>query len=68
MEMKNDLDAPDQVQVTGRAQRLQTPKLWRTRWRQFRVFIITLGIPAIGLGGYFIVKAIHYIAGHLHWQ
>ncbi len=31
--MKQDLQEPDQVQVTGRAERLQTPKQWKNRWR-----------------------------------
>jgi serine/threonine protein phosphatase PrpC len=68
MEMKIDLDAPEKVEVTGRAERLQAPKLWRSRWRQIRVYAITMGVPALLVGGYLLVKLFHYVAGHLHWQ
>jgi serine/threonine protein phosphatase PrpC len=68
VEMKAEVDAPEKVHVTGRAERLQTPKIWRSRWRQVRVFVIAVGIPLLGLGGYGAVRLYHYLSGHLHWN
>jgi serine/threonine-protein kinase len=68
MQMKNDLDEPDKVEVTGRAQRLQTPKLWRSRWRQFRVYVVAVGVPILIVGGYFVIHFVKYVANHIHWN
>ena len=61
LEMKHDLDNPDQVEVTGRAARLVAPKAWKSRWRGMRVVVLTLGIPAICFALFEAFK-------HLHWQ
>lgn len=68
LEMKNDLDAPDKVQVTGRAQRLQTPKMWKSHWRKIRVFVFAAGIPLLIFAGFGLVKLWGYLKLHLHWQ
>src|SRR5207245_311872 len=46
-EMKDDLDHPDRVQVTGRAQRLQAPAAWKARWRGWRMAAIAAAIPLL---------------------
>ena len=68
LEMKNDLDAPEKVEVTGRAHRLQTPRIWRSRWRQIRVAVFAAGIPVLIVAIILAVKAAHYLSHHLHWQ
>jgi serine/threonine protein kinase len=43
--MKADVDAPSQVQVTGRASRLQAPVQWKSRWRVARVALLAILVP-----------------------
>ena len=45
--MKADVDAPERVQVTGRAHRLQMPEPWRGRWRSVRIVAISVLVPII---------------------
>ena len=47
MEMKNDLDHPDQVHVTGRANRLEAPTPWKARWRGWRMAALAAAIPLL---------------------
>jgi serine/threonine protein phosphatase PrpC len=47
LEMKNDLDHPDKVHVTGRASRLEAPAPWKSRWRRMRVAVLAVGIPVL---------------------
>jgi serine/threonine protein phosphatase PrpC len=61
LEMKHDLDHPDEVQVTGRAERLQAPKAWKGRWRGMRGTAAAVFLPILA---YVIVKVVQ----HLHWQ
>jgi serine/threonine protein phosphatase PrpC len=44
---KADLDAPEHVQVTGRANRLQVPVLARRAWRVVRIVLFTLLVPIV---------------------
>jgi serine/threonine-protein kinase len=44
-EFKADIDAPERVQVTGRADRLQAPVLARRTWRVVRIALITALVP-----------------------
>jgi serine/threonine-protein kinase len=46
-EMKAEVDAPDLVTVTGRADRLQAPKPWKSRWRNARIVAISVLVPII---------------------
>jgi serine/threonine-protein kinase len=46
-EMKAELDAPDKVVVTGRAERLHTASVWTSRWRQYRMIALTVILPLI---------------------
>ena len=45
--MKADLDSPDRVTVTGRAERLRAPTPWKSRWRHVRVVAISILVPII---------------------
>jgi len=45
--MKADIDAPDLVTVTGRAERLQAPKPWKNRWKSVRIVALSILIPII---------------------
>jgi serine/threonine-protein kinase len=59
--MKDELDHPEQVQNTGRAERLQAPKAWKSRWRGTRLVIVATALPLVVWGIVVIVR-------HLKWQ
>ena len=61
LEMKHDLDHPDQVHVTGRADRLQAPQAWKSQWRGMRLGVFAASLPVVILG-------LVYVFRHLHWQ
>ena len=42
-----DLQNPAAVEVTGRAARLQTPRLWKTHWRRVRNVTLLAAIPIV---------------------
>jgi serine/threonine-protein kinase len=46
-ELKTAIDAPDQVVVTGRAERLQKPMPWKSRWRSVRIIAISILVPVV---------------------
>jgi serine/threonine-protein kinase len=60
-DLKQDLDHPDQVHVTGRAMRLQAPAPWKSRWRSMRVGVLAAAIPAV-------VILVFFLARHLSWK
>jgi serine/threonine-protein kinase len=45
--MKAEVDAPDRVEVTGRATRLRVPVQWRSRWRIARIALLALLVPIV---------------------
>ncbi len=45
-EFKKELEQPQQVQVTGRVERLQVPAQWKSKWRAMRITIIGVVIVA----------------------
>jgi serine/threonine protein phosphatase PrpC len=47
MEMKHDLDNPDSVQVTGRADRLVTPKPMSGNLKRYRLVFLCVAIPIL---------------------
>jgi serine/threonine protein phosphatase PrpC len=49
-EMKADLDAPDQVSLTGRHERLRPPMVWNTKWRTVRMYAVLILTPIIVFG------------------
>src|SRR5665213_3744585 len=61
LEMKPDLDHPDEVHVTGRAARLVAPKAWHGKWRGARLGVLAAGIPLVVFGIYLVMR-------HVHWQ
>ncbi len=62
LEMKQDLDHPEQVQVTGRAERLVAPKTGlASRWRGARMGILAAGVPIVGFVAVYVIK-------HLQWK
>jgi serine/threonine-protein kinase len=46
-ELKTAIDAPDQVVVTGRAERLQKPRRWKSRWRSVRIVAVSILVPVV---------------------
>ena len=52
--MKAELDSPEAVQLTGRAQRLRPQIPWRNHWRWVRVALLAL-VPVIIFGLLFLV-------------
>jgi serine/threonine-protein kinase len=46
-EFRRDLEAPEKVTVTGRAERLVPPAPWKILWRRMRHFVLTLLIFVI---------------------
>jgi serine/threonine-protein kinase len=63
LEMKHDLDNPDQVQVTGRAERLVAPKAWKASWRGYK--LVAAIVVAVGLG-FAAIKVVQHL--HLQWK
>jgi hypothetical protein len=59
--MKDDLDHPDQVQVTGRADRLVAPTVWKGRWVRMRWKLAALAVPVI-------VFLAFYLARHMKFS
>ena len=59
--MKEDLDHPERVQVTGRVDRLEAPQAWKSRWRGMRLGIAAAVIPLVVIG-------VIYLLHHLKWQ
>jgi hypothetical protein len=45
--MKEELDNPESVKLTGRHQHLQTPKAWKTRWQGMKVVVLSALIPVV---------------------
>ena len=46
-EFKADLDAPQNVHVTGRASRLQAPVLAKRAWRVVRIALLAIAVPVV---------------------
>jgi hypothetical protein len=46
-EFKNDLDHPEQVKVTGLAERLQRPSPLKSRLSRHRVTLLAIAIPVL---------------------
>ena len=63
MEMKNDLDHPEQVHVTGRASRLQAPAAWKGRWRGMRLVVLAVAIPVIVFLIVWVSRNVHVTIG-----
>ncbi len=45
--LKKDLDAPREVEVTGRAAHLQQPRMWKARWRRIWRLGLLVAVPLV---------------------
>jgi serine/threonine protein phosphatase PrpC len=59
IEMKNDLDHPENVQVTGRAERLVVPNPVSGSFRRYRIIVISALIPLLIFLGAWAYKHVH---------
>ncbi len=59
--MKQDLDRPDGVEVTGRAERLKAVEPWRGSFRRMRLVIYAVLIPVFAF-------LVWFLATHLEWK
>ncbi len=57
--MKEELDHPETVQMTGRADRLQAPTPWKSGWGAHRLTILAIALPIVAI-------AIFWLITHLH--
>jgi serine/threonine protein phosphatase PrpC/predicted Ser/Thr protein kinase len=57
--MKAELDDPESVKLTGRHERLQSPKVWKTRWQGVRLIVLSAAVPIL-------VFVIALIVTHCH--
>ncbi len=48
--MKSEMDDTEKVRVTGRAERLVSPKLWKARWQGARLVVLSASIPLLLFG------------------
>jgi serine/threonine protein phosphatase PrpC len=58
IEMKQDLDRPEAVNVTGRAERLQAVEPWKGGWQRKKAMILAVLIPLLIVGIWYV--ATHY--------
>jgi serine/threonine-protein kinase len=61
MAMKQELDNPSAVQITGRAERLVTPSLGNSRWRKIRVVVLPIVLVVL-------VFLFFLLRSHLTWK
>jgi len=45
--MKEELDNPESVELTGRHRHLQAPKAWQTRWQGAKLVVLSAAIPIV---------------------
>ena len=57
--MKHDLDHPDEVHVTGRAERLKAVEPWKGGWQRSKVMILAVLIPLLGFGIWFLLTHVN---------
>ncbi len=62
--MKHDLDNPDAVQVTGRADRLVEPVAWRGRWARLKWYILAGVVPVLIILLFYVS---YVIKKHIRW-
>jgi serine/threonine-protein kinase len=47
--MKEELEHPETVELTGRHERLQSPVAWKIHWRRIRFYLVLIAIPVVVL-------------------
>jgi serine/threonine protein phosphatase PrpC len=45
--MKQELDAPEKVHVTGRCDRLRPPAVWQGNWQKIRLYVLATLVPIL---------------------
>jgi serine/threonine protein phosphatase PrpC/predicted Ser/Thr protein kinase len=45
--MKAELDDPESVKITGRAEHLRSPNIWQTRWQGMRLVVLSAAVPIV---------------------
>ncbi|MDR3404877.1 MAG: protein kinase [Chthoniobacter sp.] len=45
--MKEELDNPESVKLTGRHEALKTPTAWKTKWQGMKVVVLSAAIPIV---------------------
>ena len=58
--MKTEIDNPDTVTVTGRAERLQAQVPWKQGWRKYRSMILALLIPFLVILFFVLLLILHH--------
>jgi serine/threonine-protein kinase len=61
-EMKTEIDNPDTVTVTGRAERLQAQVPWKQGWQKYQGIILTLLIPLLVILFFVLLLVFHHPA------
>ena len=60
LEMKRDLDHPDQAQVTGRADRLKAVEPWKRSWHGLKLVVFGVILPLLAFGVWFLVTHVSF--------
>jgi serine/threonine protein phosphatase PrpC len=63
-EMKAEIDDPETVTVTGRAERVEAPTPWKQGWRKYQSTIFSFGIPVLVILFFVILLIFHHPAPH----
>ena len=58
-DMKEELDNPGKVRLTGRHHDLKRPKVWHTRWLRFRLTILSVVVTLAVFGLFFLLTRCH---------
>lgn len=58
---KQELDNPEAVAVTGRADRLVEPVAWKGGWTRLRWYVAAVALPVVIFLAFFLMK-------HLQWK
>jgi len=63
-EMKDEIDDPSSVYVTGRAEQLQAPTAWKRGWGKVRKVALTILLPLLVLALLFFLLIFYHPAHH----
>jgi serine/threonine protein phosphatase PrpC len=63
-EMKSEIDNPDTVTLTGRAERLQAATPWKKGWRQYRSIVLTVVLPILAIILFFLLILLFHPGRH----
>jgi len=53
-QMKSELDCPERVLTTGRAERAKPPSPWKVRWRRMRLVVWAVAATLVAIGAFFL--------------